>query len=171
MDRPDRRGREAILGVHVRRQAALARGGPVEPRQADARLYRRRYRKPGERGGHPGRAAQCKRTIGMPEFQEAIERVIAGPERRSRLISEHEKRVIAYHEAGHTLVQSKLPNCDPVHKVSIVARGHGGRLYHDAAGGRPLLYPRASSRMIWPGCWAGASPKARLWRCDHRRQR
>ncbi|MCD6519856.1 MAG: cell division protein FtsH, partial [Anaerolineae bacterium] len=58
--------------------------------------------------------------------QEAVERVIAGPERRSRLISEEEKRIIAYHEAGHALVQLKLEHCDPVHKVSIVARGMAG---------------------------------------------
>jgi cell division protease FtsH len=52
-----------------------------------------------------------------------VERVVAGPERKSRLISDDEKQILAYHEAGHALVQNKLPNCDPVHKVSIVARG------------------------------------------------
>jgi cell division protease FtsH len=71
-------------------------------------------------------ARRNKHSINMEEFQEAIERVVAGPERRSRLISEKEKRIISYHESGHTLVQMKLPNCDPVHKVSIVARGMAG---------------------------------------------
>ena len=68
-------------------------------------------------------ARRNKRGIGMAEFQEAIERVIAGPERRSRLISAHEKEVIAFHEAGHAVVMHMLPNCDPVHKISVVSRG------------------------------------------------
>ena len=59
-------------------------------------------------------------------MEEAIERVIAGPERRSRLISEEEKRVVAYHEAGHAVVMNALPEADPVHKVSITARGMAG---------------------------------------------
>ena len=59
----------------------------------------------------------------MDEFQEAIERVIAGPERKSRLISEEEKEIIAYHEAGHAVVQTTLPKCDPVRKITIVSRG------------------------------------------------
>jgi cell division protease FtsH len=64
--------------------------------------------------------------IEQPELEEAIERVIAGPERRSRLISEEEKRIVAYHEAGHAIVGHVLPNTDPVHKVTIVARGMAG---------------------------------------------
>ncbi|MCD6291298.1 MAG: cell division protein FtsH, partial [Anaerolineae bacterium] len=60
---------------------------------------------------------------GMEEFEEAVERVVAGPERRSRIISEEEKRIIAYHEAGHALVRYLLPKADPIAKVSIVARG------------------------------------------------
>jgi cell division protease FtsH len=58
-----------------------------------------------------------------PEFQEAVERVIAGPERRSRIISDEEKLIVAYHEAGHALVMKMLPHADPVHKISIVSRG------------------------------------------------
>ena len=61
--------------------------------------------------------------IGLPQLEEAIDRVMAGPERRSRLISEREKRVIAYHEGGHALVAHALPNTDPVHKISIIPRG------------------------------------------------
>jgi cell division protease FtsH len=61
--------------------------------------------------------------IGMPQLEEAIDRVIAGPERKSRIISDEEKRVIAYHEGGHALVGHVLPHADPIHKVSIIARG------------------------------------------------
>jgi cell division protease FtsH len=63
------------------------------------------------------------RAIHMSEMQEAIEKLIAGPERRSRVIGAEERRIIAYHEAGHALVMHSLPNCDPVHKVTIVLRG------------------------------------------------
>ncbi|MGQ9491959.1 MAG: ATP-dependent zinc metalloprotease FtsH, partial [Anaerolineae bacterium] len=68
-------------------------------------------------------ARRNKRAIGMAEFEEAVEKVIAGPERRSRIISDKEKEIIAYHEAGHALVRRLLPKCDPVHKISIVSRG------------------------------------------------
>jgi cell division protease FtsH len=71
-------------------------------------------------------ARRNKKSIGQPEFEEAIERVIAGPERKSRLISDKEKQIIAHHETGHALVAHLLPNCDPVHKVSIIARGMAG---------------------------------------------
>ncbi len=68
-------------------------------------------------------ARRNKTSIGQDEFEEAVERVLAGPERRSRIISAEEKQIIAYHEAGHALVMSSLEHCDPVHKVSIIARG------------------------------------------------
>ena len=71
-------------------------------------------------------ARREKKAIGQPEFEEAIERVIAGPERKSRLISEEEKRIIAYHEAGHAVVMNAIPEADPVQKVSIIARGQMG---------------------------------------------
>ncbi|OIO91529.1 MAG: cell division protein FtsH [Anaerolineae bacterium CG2_30_64_16] len=122
MDRPDMGGREAILKVHVR-------GKPLEP-TVDLNTIAK---------GTPGfvgadienlvneaailAARRNKRSIGMPEFEEAVERVIAGPERRSRLISTREKEIIAYHEAGHALVRRMLPKCDPVHKISIISRG------------------------------------------------
>jgi cell division protease FtsH len=122
LDRPDVRGREAILQVHVRGKplapdvdlAVLARGTPgfvgadIENLVNEAAILA---------------ARQQQKTIAMADFQEAVERVVAGPERRSRLISDEEKEIIAYHEAGHALVQSKLPLCDPVHKVSIISRG------------------------------------------------
>ncbi|MBC8446507.1 MAG: ATP-dependent zinc metalloprotease FtsH [Chloroflexi bacterium] len=122
LDRPDMRGREAILQVHVR-------GKPLAP-DVDLGVLAR---------GTPGfvgadienlvnegailAARRGKKAIGMEDLQEAVERVIAGPERKSRLISDQEKEIIAYHEAGHALVHAKLPHCDPVHKVSIVSRG------------------------------------------------
>jgi cell division protease FtsH len=62
----------------------------------------------------------------MKDLQESMEKVVAGPERKSRVISDEEKRIIAYHEAGHALVMRMLPNCDPVYKVSIIARGMAG---------------------------------------------
>jgi cell division protease FtsH len=71
-------------------------------------------------------ARRNKKSIGQPEFEESIERVMAGPERRSRIISEAEKRIIAYHEAGHAVVMHCIPESDPVHKVSIIARGMAG---------------------------------------------
>jgi cell division protease FtsH len=122
LDRPDSKGREAILQVHVR-------GKPLAP-GVDLGVLAKET--PGFVGADIENmvneaailaARQEKKAIGMSEFQEAIERVIAGPERRSRLISDDEKEIIAYHEAGHALVQAKLPLCDPVHKVSIVSRG------------------------------------------------
>ena len=88
-------------------------------------------------------ARRNKRSIGMAEFQEAVERVIAGPERKSRLIGEREKQIIAYHEAGHALVMQMLPHSDPVHKISIISRGHGAGLHHAAARRRsPAFQPQ-----------------------------
>ncbi len=122
MDRPDMKGRKAILEVHVK-------GKPLLP---DVNLETLAKQTPGFAGadlenmvneGAILAARRNKRGIGMEEFQEAIERVIAGPERRSRLISAHEKEVIAFHEAGHAVVMHMLPNCDPVHKISVVSRG------------------------------------------------
>ena len=76
----------------------------------------------------------------MPEFEEAVERVIAGPERKSRVINEREKEMTAYHEAGHALVAWSLPHADKVHKISIVARG--------AMGGHTTLLPE-EDRYLW----------------------
>lgn len=122
LDRPDIKGRKAILEVHVR-------GKPLA-RDVDLQVLARQT--PGFVGADIENlvneaailaARRDKKAIGMEDFEESVERVIAGPERKSRLITEDEKRILAYHEAGHAVVQSKLPNCDPVHKVSIVARG------------------------------------------------
>jgi len=125
LDRPDRKGREEILKVHVR-------GKPLAP---EVELDTVAKQTPGFTGADIENlvneaailaARGNKRSIGMPEFQEAVERVIAGPERRSRIITDQEKRIIAYHEAGHAIVQHMLEHTDPVHKVSIVSRGMMG---------------------------------------------
>ena len=125
LDRPDMRGREAILKVHVK----------GKPLAADIDLGVMARATPGFVGADLENlvneaailaARRNKKTIGQPEFEEAIERVIAGPERKSRLISEEEKRIVAYHEAGHAVVMNTLPEADPVQKVSIIARGMAG---------------------------------------------
>ncbi|MGQ0603814.1 MAG: ATP-dependent zinc metalloprotease FtsH [Anaerolineales bacterium] len=125
LDRPDMKGREAIIKVHVR-------GKPLAS-DVDASILSKST--PGFVGADLENmvneaailaARRNKKAIGHKEFEEAIERVIAGPERKSRLISEDEKRVIAYHEAGHAVVMHALVESDPVHKVSIIARGMAG---------------------------------------------
>lgn len=125
LDRPDMKGREQILKVHVRGKplagevdlSILAKSTPgfvgadLENMVNEAAILA---------------ARRNKKAIAQSEFQEAIERVIAGPERKSRIISPEEKRVIAYHEAGHAVVMHALTDSDPVHKVSIIARGMAG---------------------------------------------
>src|SRR5687768_1515728 len=122
VDRPDLAGRRAILTVH-------ARGKPLDP-DVDIDVLARRT--PGFTGADLANvlneaallaARHDRKQIGMFELEEAIDRVIAGPERKTRVMSEKEKLVIAYHEGGHALVGHVLPHADPVHKVSIVARG------------------------------------------------
>lgn len=125
LDKPDMRGREAILNVHVK-------GKPLEP---EVNLDTIAKATPGFVGADLENlvneaailaARRNKRTIGQTEFEESIERVIAGPERKSRIISEEEKHIVAYHEAGHAVVGHVIPEADPVHKVSIIARGMMG---------------------------------------------
>jgi cell division protease FtsH len=122
VDRPDLAGRRAILGVH-------ATGKPLG---ADIDLDVLARRTPGFTGADLANlmneaalltARRSRKVIDMAAMEESIDRVIAGPERKSRVMSEREKRVIAYHEAGHALVGHVLPNTDPIHKVSIIARG------------------------------------------------
>ncbi len=122
LDRPDIKGRRAILDVH-------ARNKPLDT-TVDLDVLARQT--PGFSGADLANlineaailaARANKKTIGMEELEEAIARVIAGPERKSRRISDHEKEVIAYHETGHALVMKALPHTNPVHKVSIISRG------------------------------------------------
>jgi cell division protease FtsH len=122
VDRPDLDGRKAILAVH-------ADGKPLD---SDVDLAIIARRSPGFTGADIANlmneaallAARRERdTISMSEIEDAIDRVMAGPERRSRVMSERERRITAYHEGGHALVGHVLPNTDDIHKVSIVARG------------------------------------------------
>ncbi|MCE2526659.1 MAG: ATP-dependent zinc metalloprotease FtsH [Actinomycetia bacterium] len=122
IDSPDIRGRAAILKVH-------ARGKPLKS-EIDLEVLARRT--PGFTGADLANlineaallaARRSKEEVGMEELEEAIDRVIAGPERKARVMSEDEKRLIAFHESGHALVGWALPMADPVHKVTIVARG------------------------------------------------
>ena len=122
LDRPDMRGREAIFKVHVK----------GKPLAAEVDLVVMAKSTPGFVGADIENlvneaailaARRNKKQIGQTEFQEAIERVIAGPERKSRLISEDEKRIIAYHEAGHAIVLAATPEADQVQKISIISRG------------------------------------------------
>ncbi|HRW03943.1 MAG TPA: ATP-dependent zinc metalloprotease FtsH [Caldilineaceae bacterium] len=125
MDSPDLRGRRAILDVHVR----------GKPLASDVDLDVIAKQTPGFAGADIENlvneaailaARRNRRSISTAELQEAIERIIAGPERRSRLITPKEKEIVAYHEAGHAVAMHFLPNHDPVHKVTIVPRGMAG---------------------------------------------
>ncbi len=125
LDRPDIKGRKAVLEVH-------AKGKPLEKNVSLDTLAKQT---PGFSGADLMNllnesailaARRNKRSIGMSELEEAIDRVTAGPERKSRIISPKEKEVTAYHEVGHALVAKMLPNLDPVHKITIIARGMMG---------------------------------------------
>ena len=139
LDRPDIAGRRAILEVH-------AKGKPIDK---DISLEVLAKQTPGFSGADLANlvneaailaARRDKKTIGHKEFEEAVDRVVAGPERKSRIISEKEKAVTAYHEAGHALVARYLENTDPVHKISIIARG--------MMGGYTRVLPR-EDRYLW----------------------
>jgi cell division protease FtsH len=125
LDRPDIVGRRAILDVH-------ARNKPLDS-TVDLNVLARQT--PGFSGADLANlineaailaARSNKKVIGMEELEEAISRVIAGPERKSRRISDKEKEIIAYHETGHALVLKALPHADPVHKITIISRGMMG---------------------------------------------
>jgi cell division protease FtsH len=125
LDRPDIKGRKAILDVHTK-------GKPLD-KDVDAEVLAKQT--PGFSGADLANlvneaailtARRNKKKVTMAEFEEAVDRVIAGPERKSRVISPKEKETIAYHEAGHALVSHVLPNADPVYKITIVSRGMTG---------------------------------------------
>ena len=170
LDRPDIRGREQILKVHVK-------GKPLDPEVDLATIAKIT---PGFVGADIENlvneaailsARRNKRTIGQEEFQESIERVIAGPERKSRIISDEEKKIVAYHESGHAVVMHVIPEADPVHKVSIIARGMMGgftialpeedrtlvgrnKLLADMAG---MLGGRAAEELVFNDITSGAA--------------
>ena len=133
VDKPDVKGRLEILKVH-------AKGKPFSK---DVSLEVIARRTPGFTGADLSNllneaalltARRNKKRIDMPEMEESVERVVAGPERKSKVISDREKKLTAYHEAGHALVGMLLDNTDPVHKVSIIPRGR--------AGGYTLMLPK-----------------------------
>ena len=170
LDRPDVRGREAILKVH-------SKGKPLAP-DVDLSVLARST--PGFVGadleslvneGAILAARRNKKVITQAEFEEAIERVMMGPERKSRLISPEEKRIVAYHEAGHAVVMNAIPESDPVQKVSIIARGMAGgftlalpeqdttlmprkKILADLVG---LLGGRAAEELVFDDITSGAS--------------
>ena len=122
VDRPDLVGREAVLAVHAKnikidsdvslkviaKRTAGFSGADLANVVNEAALLAARYN---------------KNSVGMAELESSIDRVLAGPERKSRIMSDVEKKTVAFHESGHTLVAALLPNTDPVHKVSIIPRG------------------------------------------------
>jgi len=125
LDRPDVKGREAIIRIHVR-------GKPLAP---DVDLSIIAKVTPGFVGADIENmvneaailaARKNKKSINDRDFQEAIERIVLGPERKSRVIHEQEQRITAYHEAGHAVIGFLLPNTDPVRKVTIIPRGMSG---------------------------------------------
>ena len=139
IDRPDVKGREAILNVHIK-------GKPIAE---DIKLEVLAKRTPGFTGADLANmvneaalltARRGNQTIGMEELEESIERVIAGPEKKSRVISEKEKKLVAYHEGGHAIVSYFLPHTDKLHKISIIPRGR--------AGGYTLLLPEEDRNYI-----------------------
>ncbi len=125
LDEPDIADREAILKVHAKKK----------PLAKEVSLHRVAERTPGFSGADLANllneaailaARRDKKIIEMDELLESIEKVMLGPERRSRVLTEKEKKITAYHEAGHAVVAHFLPNTDPVHKISIIARGRAG---------------------------------------------
>ncbi|QCZ99295.1 ATP-dependent zinc metalloprotease FtsH [Neomoorella thermoacetica] len=139
VDIPDVNGRKDILKVHVR-------GKPLDE-TVDLDVLARRT--PGFTGADLANlvneaallaARRGKHKISMEEMEDSIERVIAGPEKKSRVISDYEKRLVAFHEAGHALLGHYLPHTDPLHKVSIIPRGR--------AGGYTLLLPKEDRRYM-----------------------
>ena len=128
VDRPDVKGREEILNVHMKDKKFAD--------DVDVGILARRT--PGLVGADLANlineaallaARHDKEKIDMSDLEEGIERVMAGPERKSRLINDHEKKIIAYHETGHAIVAKILPGSDPVHKISIIPRGHAALGY------------------------------------------
>ena len=125
LDLPDRADREAILGVHIK----------LKPLAEDVNLKVIAERTPGFSGADLYSlmnesailaAREERKTVAQYDLIRSIEKVMLGPERKSHVLNPHEKKITAYHEAGHALVASCLPDADPIHKISIIARGHAG---------------------------------------------
>jgi len=138
LELPDREGREEILGIHARKK----------PLGEDVNLKVIAERTPGFSGadlaslmneGAILAAREDRKTVAQYDLIRSIEKVMLGPERKSHILSKEEKKITAYHEAGHALVASVLPNADPVHKISIISRGN--------AGGYTLKLPLEETRL------------------------
>ncbi|KKT29731.1 MAG: Lysyl-tRNA synthetase [Parcubacteria group bacterium GW2011_GWA1_44_13] len=138
LELPDREGREEILNIHARKK----------PLAEDVNLKVIAERTPGFSGadlsslmneGAILAAREDRKTVAQYDLIRSIEKVMLGPERKSHILSKEEKKITAYHEAGHALVASVLPNADPVHKISIIARGN--------AGGYTLKLPLEETRL------------------------
>jgi cell division protease FtsH len=138
LDEPDINDREAILTIHAKNK----------PLEEGANLRAVAQRTPGFSGADLANvineaailaARRNKKRISQAELLESIEKVLLGPERKSHILSEHERKITAYHEAGHALVAHTLPHADPVHKVSIISRG--------SAAGYTLKLPLEDRRM------------------------
>ena len=170
IDLPDINEREQILIIHCK-------GKPIA---SDVNIHRIAERTPGFSGADLANLVneaailatrRNKKTIHTAELAESIEKVILGPERRSRVINPKEKEIVAYHEAGHALIASSLPNADPVQKVSIISRGHAGgytlavptedKMLHSKAYFldelATLLGGYASEKLIWGDTTTGPS--------------
>ena len=172
VDRPDRIGRRKILDVHTR-------GKPIDPAVRPGRAgWRRRRASPAPTSPTWSTRPRCwppargKKQVGIDELEEGIMRVIAGPEKKSRLLSPKEREIIAVHEMGHALVGHYLEHTDPVHKVTIVGRGRPRGLTRlvPQRGSRPA--PRVAS--CWTSWHDARRPHGRgadLRRDHHRRRR
>ncbi|MHC4470173.1 MAG: ATP-dependent zinc metalloprotease FtsH [Planctomycetota bacterium] len=170
VDKPDIRGREAILDVHARKVK-------LDP-EVDLAVIAART--PGFAGADLANvineaallaARRDKSAVTMSELEEAIDRTLAGLEKKKRVMTKREKEIVSYHEAGHALVASKLPDCDPVHRISIIPRGMGALghtlqlptderwlLTHDELGNRlaVLLGGRAAETIVFGQVSTGA---------------
>ena len=170
VDRPDLLGREAILKVH-------ARGKPMAP---DVELSIIARRTPGFTGADLANvlneaalltARSNEKFITGRMLEESIDRVMAGPERKTRVMSDKEKKIIAYHEGGHALVAHALPNTDPVHKVTILPRGRAlGYTMQLPDRGQVPPDPQRDARPARRPAWWPHRRGARLPRADYRRQ-
>jgi cell division protease FtsH len=123
VDAPDIEGRKAILEVHSKGKPLGPEIDLDGPRPPHPRLHRCRPGQPDQRGRPPRHRRRKKKKIGMSNWRRPSSGSSAGPERKTRVMTDEEKKLIAYHETGHALVGFALPNTDPVHKVTIVARG------------------------------------------------
>ena len=167
---PELDERRAILEVHCKDKRLALRRRPRRRRPGHARHERRRPGQPGQRGGAVRRAGRVRTRSGATDFEEARDRVLMGQRRESMALSDQEKEVIAYHEAGHAVCAAVLPNADPVHKVTILPIGMALGVTQQLPGGAAHLPPGLHRGQ--PGRPHGRPHRrgARVRRHLHRRQ-